>query len=47
MLTDVPLTVRHQDGTLTHVACNAVVYRDFNGDVLGVLATGREVTQTQ
>jgi PAS domain S-box-containing protein len=47
VLTDVRLTVRHQDGTLTHVLCDASVYRDFNGDVLGVLAIGRDVTKTQ
>jgi PAS domain S-box-containing protein len=46
-LTGIPLTVRHQNGTLTPVVCNASVYRDFNGDVLGVLATGRQVTRTQ
>jgi PAS domain S-box-containing protein len=47
VLTDVRLTVHHQDGTLTHVLCDASVYRDFNGDVLGVLAIGRDVTKTQ
>jgi PAS domain S-box-containing protein len=44
-VTDYPLTVRHRDGTLTDLACNASVYRDLNGNVLGVLATGRDVTE--
>lgn len=41
-VTNFPMTVRHTDGTLTDVLCNASVYRDVNGEVLGVLATGRE-----
>jgi PAS domain S-box-containing protein len=43
-VTDFPLTVRHRDGTLTEVLCNASVYRDTGGKVVGVLATGRDVT---
>jgi PAS domain S-box-containing protein len=43
-VTDFPLTVRHRDGTLTDVLCNASVYRDLGGMVVGVLATGRDVT---
>jgi PAS domain S-box-containing protein len=45
--TDYPLTVRHRDGTLTDVLCNASVYRDLAGNVLGVLATARDVTRTK
>ncbi|HEY5248009.1 MAG TPA: PAS domain S-box protein, partial [Dermatophilaceae bacterium] len=44
-VTDVPLTVRHRDGTLTDVLCNAAVHHDLGGKVVGVLATGRDVTQ--
>jgi PAS domain S-box-containing protein len=44
-LIDFPLTVRHQDGTLTDVRCNASVYRDIGGNVLGVFAAGRDVTR--
>jgi len=44
-LTDFPLTVRHVDGTVTDLLCNASVYRDTAGVVLGVLASGRDVTQ--
>ncbi len=44
-VTDYPLTVRHRDGTLTDLGCNASVYRDLNENVLGVLAIGRDVTE--
>src|SRR5664280_2207055 len=44
-LTDYSLTVRHRDGTLTDLACNASLYRGFNGEVLGVFAAGRDVTE--
>ena len=43
-VTGMPLTVRHRDGTQTDVLCNASVYRDISGNVLGVLAAAREVT---
>jgi len=41
-LTDYPLTLLHQDGTMTDVLYNGSVYRDFNDDVLGVLAVARD-----
>ncbi|HEX7537806.1 MAG TPA: PAS domain S-box protein [Dermatophilaceae bacterium] len=44
-LTDVQLTVRHRDGTETDVLCNFSVFRGTGGNVLGVLATGRDVTR--
>ncbi len=44
-VTDYPLTARHQDGTLTDLLCNASVYRDTGGNVLGILATGHIVTK--
>jgi PAS domain S-box-containing protein len=52
MAVDYPLTLRHRDGheTLTEVLYNASVYRDDNGNVLGVFAAARDVTnqmQTQ
>ena len=43
-VSDFPLTVRHRNGTLTDVLCNATVYRDMGGKVLGVFAAGRDVT---
>lgn len=44
-LTDYPLTLLHQDGTLTEVLYNASVYRDFNEKVLGVLAVARDAAK--
>jgi len=43
-VTDYPLTVRHKDGTLTDVLCNASVYRDTAGKVIGVFAAARDMT---
>ena len=44
-LTDYPLTLVHQNGTLTDVLYNASVYRDFNENVLGVLAVARDAAK--
>ena len=43
-VTDYPLTIRHQDGTLTDVLYNATVYKDVAGKVLGVFAAARDIT---
>lgn len=43
-VTDYPLTIRHRDGTLTDVLYNASIYRDVQGNVLGVFAAARDVT---
>ena len=43
-VTNYPLTIRHQDGRLTHVLYNASVYRDVEGNVRGVFAAARDVT---
>ncbi len=43
-VTDYPLTIRHRDGRLTDVLYNASVYRDADGNVLGVFAAARDVT---
>lgn len=37
-VTDYPLTIRHQDGTLTEVLYNVAVHRDSGGKVLGLYA---------
>jgi len=42
--TDYPLTIRHQDGRLTDVLYNASVYKDMSGNVLGVFAAARDIT---
>lgn len=41
---DYPLTIRHKDGRLTDVLYNASVYKDGNGNVIGVFAAARDVT---
>ena len=46
-VTDYPLTLRHRNGSLTDFLCNASVYRDAGGNVLGVCATAREVTRPE
>ena len=42
---DYPLTIRHVSGQLTEVLYNAAVYRDDHGEVAGVFAAARDVTQ--
>ena len=42
---DYPLTIRRRDGGLTDVLYNATVYRDASGNVLGVFAAARDVTE--
>ncbi|HEY6115425.1 MAG TPA: PAS domain S-box protein [Candidatus Dormibacteraeota bacterium] len=44
-VTDYPLTIRHKDGRLTDVLYNASVYKDAAGQVLGVFAAARDVTE--
>jgi PAS domain S-box-containing protein len=46
MAVDYPLTLRHRNGreTLAEVRYNASVYRDAAGNVLGVFAAARDVT---
>ena len=44
MAVDYPLTMRSKDGTLTEVLYNASVYRDIEGNVLGIFAAARDVT---
>jgi PAS domain S-box-containing protein len=43
-VTDYPLTIRHEDGHLTNVLYNASVYKDEQGQVLGVFAAARDIT---
>src|SRR5437667_356239 len=44
-VTDYPLTIRHRDGRITDVLYNASVYKDAQGEVLGVFAAARDVTE--
>jgi len=41
---DSPLTIRHTDGKLTDVLFNGSVYKDPQGNVLGVVIVARDVT---
>jgi PAS domain S-box-containing protein len=42
---DFPLTIKHQNGRLTDVLYNASVYKDDKGNVLGVFAAARDITE--
>ena len=42
---DYPLTIRHVSGRLTEVLYNAAVYRNESGEVAGVFAAARDVTE--
>jgi len=44
-VTDYPLALRHRDGHVTDVLYNASVYRKGAGNVLGVFAAARDVTE--
>ena len=44
-VTDYPLTLRHGDGHTTDVLYNASLYRDETGNVLGVFAAARDITE--
>ena len=42
---DYELEIRHRDGHITPVVYNASVYRDEAGEVIGVFAAARDITQ--
>lgn len=44
-VTDYPLAIRHQDGHITVVLYNASLYHDEAGEVLGVFAAARDITE--
>ncbi len=43
-VTDSPLTLRHKNGKLTDVLFNGSVYKDQDGNVLGIVVVARDVT---
>ncbi len=45
LVRDYPLEIRHKNGTLTPVLYNASVYRDEFGNVVGVFAAARDITE--
>ncbi len=44
-VTDYPLAIRHTTGKITDVLYNASVYRDSQGEVAGIFAAARDVTE--
>jgi PAS domain S-box-containing protein len=40
-----PLEIQHQDGHITPVLYNASVYRDENGEIIGIFASARDITE--
>ncbi|MBF0162129.1 MAG: PAS domain S-box protein [Magnetococcales bacterium] len=44
-VTDYPLAIRHLSGRVTDVLYNATVYRGSSGEVLGVFAAARDITE--
>ena len=44
-VSDYPLTIKHKNGKLTDVLYNASVYKDEKGEVIGVFAAARDVTE--
>ncbi len=44
-VTDYPLVLRHRDGRLTNMLYNASVYQNEQGEVLGVFAAARDITE--
>jgi len=43
-VTDYELEIRHQEGWLTPVTYNASLYRDESGDIIGVFAAARDIS---
>jgi PAS domain S-box-containing protein len=46
-VTNYPLTIRHKLGQLTEVLYNASLYKDTGGNVIGVFASARDMTETK
>jgi signal transduction histidine kinase/CheY-like chemotaxis protein len=44
-VTNYPLAIRHVSGKVTDVLYNSSLYRDGNGNVLGVFAAARDITE--
>jgi len=44
-VTDYALGIRHRDGHVTPVLYNATVYRDTAGNIIGVFASARDITE--
>ncbi|HEX8546961.1 MAG TPA: PAS domain S-box protein, partial [Cytophagaceae bacterium] len=46
-VTNYPLTIKRRDGKLTDVLYNASIYKDNVGNVLGIFAAARDITETK
>ncbi|MBI2427584.1 MAG: PAS domain S-box protein [Ignavibacteriales bacterium] len=44
-LKDYPLTIRHTSGITTDVLYNASVYKDIHGEIAGIFAAARDITE--
>lgn len=44
-VTDYPLAIRHTSGKITDVLYNAAVYRDEAGNIAGIFAAARDITE--
>jgi PAS domain S-box-containing protein len=44
---DYPMAIRHASGKVIPVMCNASLYRDGHGHVVGAFASARDVTESQ
>lgn len=44
---DYPMAIRHTSGMVTQVQCNASAYRNEQGEVVGVFASARDVTEAR
>ncbi|MDE3144475.1 MAG: PAS domain S-box protein, partial [Bacteroidota bacterium] len=44
---DYPLTIRHADGKTTDVLYNATVYKNQKGEIIGVFAAARDITESK
>ena len=42
---DYPLEIKHKNGRITNVLYNATVYRDNSGEIQGVFAAARDITE--
>lgn len=47
LVRDYPLEIRHKNGTLTPVLYNVSIYRDGYGEVVGVFAAARDITDVK
>jgi len=42
---DYPLEIKHRDGKVTPVLCNASIYKDTKGDIAGVITVARDISE--